>query len=56
MESFVLAIFDLVRDLLSGRSLWGILTVTVGLLTLTLLGVTGRVVLWLETIHSREQL
>lgn len=53
MLSVISALADLIRGLLLGRPLWGVLTLTVVLLTLTLLGITARVLLWLETVHSR---
>ena len=53
MLSVVSALADLIRGLLVSRPPWGVLTLTAVLLTLTLLGITARIVLWLETVHSR---
>lgn len=55
MESLFLAIFDLIRGLLSDRVLWGPLVLATALLTLIMLGVAGRVVLWLETMQHHDQ-
>jgi hypothetical protein len=55
MRTLYLAIFELIRDLLSGRTLWGVLALATILWTFTVLGVTGRLVLWLETIQSRDR-
>ena len=55
MEALLLTIFDLIGNLLSGRNLWGVLALATALLTLTLLGVAGRVAIWLETIQYRDR-
>lgn len=55
MEPLATGIVDLIRSVLSGRDLWATLTVTGSLLTLTLLlGIAGRIALWLEMVHSRN--
>lgn len=55
MGTVLLAIFDLIRDLLSATNLRGTLALATVLLTLTLLGVAGRIVLWLETFQYRDE-
>lgn len=55
MEAVLVAMFDLIRGLLSASNLWGALALATTVLTLTLLGAAARIVLWLETLQYRNE-
>ena len=53
MATLLSVIFDLISNMLHAPGLWTTLGMALMLLALTLVGLTGRVVTWLETMLSR---
>lgn len=49
MRALLSFIFDLIGNLFPSRGLWTTLGIAIMLLAVTFVGITGRVVAWLET-------